>query len=91
MTNPFAEIETMLVDLKRQLAETKSAPEWMTLDEVCIYLNVSKSKIYKLTMDNGIPLYRLGRLLKFRKDEIDGWIIQHKAKKSQLQGVEVEG
>ena len=88
--NPFTEIENMLADLKRQLAENKQAPEWMTFDEVCDYLNLSKSNIYKLTMNNEIPLYKLGRILKFKKDEIDTWIISHRVKKSQLQGVEVE-
>ena len=90
MENPFNQIEQMLADLKRQLAESKPATEWMTFDEVCDYLHLSKSSIYKLTCDNGIPLYRLGRILKFKKSEIDEWISQHKVKKTELQGVEVE-
>ena len=90
MENPFLEIEKMLADLKRQLAENRPASEWMTLEELCEYLNLSKSNIYKLTMNNEIPLYRLGRILKFKKSEIDSWISQHKVKKSELQGVEVE-
>jgi excisionase family DNA binding protein len=90
MENPFLEIEKMLADLKRQLAETKPASEWMTLDEVCEYLNLSKSNLYKLSMNNSIPLYRIGRILKFKKSEIDAWISQHRAKRTVLQGVEVE-
>jgi len=88
--NPFETLERMIADLQRQLSEKNSGPEWMTLDELCDYLGASKSKIYKLTMINGIPLYRLGRILKFRRDEIDEWIGQHKTKKQSLQGVEVE-
>ena len=88
--NPFDTIERQLIELRNQLSEKQSGPQWMSLDELCEYLGLSKSSVYKMTMADEIPLYRLGRILKFRRDEIDDWIIHHKIKKQSPQGVEVE-
>lgn len=89
--NPFTALQKRLDDLDRKIDIISGSPaEWMTLDEVCDYLNLSKSSIYKLTMKNGIPFYKLGRILKFKRSEVDAWISEHKVKNTPLQGVEIE-
>ena len=51
--------------------------------EVASYLKMSKSAIYKLTMDRQLPHYKLGKILYFRKEEIDAWINKGKVKTQQ--------
>ncbi|MEW6614373.1 MAG: helix-turn-helix domain-containing protein [Thermodesulfobacteriota bacterium] len=43
----------------------------MTTDEVARYLRVSKASIYRLVKDREIPVSKIGRHLRFRKDVID--------------------
>lgn len=38
------------------------------------YLEMSKSKIYKMTHDNEIPFYRIKGSIRFNLDDIDQWI-----------------
>lgn len=47
---------------------------WMTLEEVAIYLHVSKDSIYRLSQKGKIPASKLGNLWRFKKEEIDEWM-----------------
>ena len=51
-----------------------SASEIMDVDEVSVYLKVSKSTIYHLSAAGGIPVSRIGARLTFRKVDIDIWL-----------------
>ena len=44
------------------------------------YLKLSKSAIYKLTMERQIPHYKMGKRLYFKKEDIDEWITKGKVK-----------
>ncbi|RJP56022.1 MAG: DNA-binding protein [Deltaproteobacteria bacterium] len=48
----------------------------MTTDEVARYLRVSKASIYRLVKDREIPVSKIGRHLRFRKDVIDEWLLE---------------
>ena len=53
------------------------AKEILTSDEVVRYLGISKSYLYKLTMDCEIPHYKpMGKLCYFNRAELDAWITQ---------------
>lgn len=47
---------------------------WLSVEEICKYLGVSKDTVYKWIDVGGMPAHRLGRLWKFRKDEVDCWV-----------------
>lgn len=49
-------------------------PEVMTIDELAIYLQVSKSSLYKLAQDGKVPGQKVGRHWRFRRDTIDRWL-----------------
>jgi len=51
--------------------------------EVSAYLKISKTTVYKLTMDRQLPHYKSGKRLLFRKEEIDKWINKGKVKTQQ--------
>ena len=50
----------------------------LTLDEVCLYTGMSKSALYKLTMDKQIPFSRPnGKMLYFKRADVDGWLLSN--------------
>ena len=50
----------------------ESVREYLTIREVADYLSIKTSSLYSKIAE--IPHYRIGRLLRFRKGEIDAWI-----------------
>jgi excisionase family DNA binding protein len=46
--------------------------EFLTLQQLAAYLNMKPSTLYAMACE--IPHYRLGRLLRFKKPEIDEWL-----------------
>jgi excisionase family DNA binding protein len=50
--------------------------ELWDVKQVASYLKVSESWIYKLVSAKGIPFQRAGRLVRFRKEQIDSWLEQ---------------
>lgn len=65
-----------LREIKRILEESAQSNEgFMTIDELAVYMALSKSALYKLTSKNEIPFYTPGgKKMYFRKREIDEWI-----------------
>ncbi|MEQ8850956.1 MAG: helix-turn-helix domain-containing protein [Phycisphaerales bacterium] len=49
-------------------------PEVMTIDELAVYLQVSKSSLYKLAQDGKVPGQKVGRHWRFHKEAIDNWL-----------------
>jgi excisionase family DNA binding protein len=49
---------------------------WLTVDQACIYIGLSKDAIYKLTAAGGIPTHKKqgGQGLRFHRAELDGWM-----------------
>ena len=47
---------------------------WLSVDEICQYLGVSNDTVYKWIDKQGMPAHRMGRLWKFKKDEVDEWV-----------------
>lgn len=50
----------------------------LTFEELCEYIGMSKSYVYKLTSSGQIPHYKpLGKHMFFKKDEIDNWLLSN--------------
>lgn len=47
---------------------------WLCVDEVASYLGVKRDTVYKWIERKGLPAHKLGRLWKFRRNEIDEWV-----------------
>jgi len=47
---------------------------WLSVDEICMYLGVSNDTVYKWIDTHNMPTHRMGRLWKFKKDEVDEWV-----------------
>jgi len=46
----------------------------LSVDDVCEYLGISRDTAYRWIEEKGLPAYRLGRLWKFKKQEIEEWV-----------------
>jgi len=51
-----------------------SNDRWFSVDEIASYLGVKRSTLYKWINRKKMPAHKVGRLWKFRKEEIDEWI-----------------
>lgn len=47
---------------------------WMSVDEIGEYLGVKRDTIYNWISDRKMPAIKMGRLWKFKKDEVDEWV-----------------
>lgn len=49
--------------------------KWISTDEAAEYLGVKATTIREwIKRNNGIPAHKIGRLWKFKKNELDKWI-----------------
>lgn len=46
----------------------------LTIEDLSDYLKISKSTLYKLVREGGIPCQKIGRHWRFRKEAIDRWL-----------------
>ena len=47
---------------------------WLSVDEIGAYLGVKRDTVYKSISDKAMPAHKIGRLWKFKKDEVDKWV-----------------
>ena len=58
---------------------TRNRDPWLSVLEIADHLGVKPTSIYKWTTRKGRPAHKLGRLWKFKVDEVDEWIRSGKA------------
>jgi excisionase family DNA binding protein len=46
----------------------------LSVYDICKYLGIGRDTIYKWIETKELPAYRLGRLWKFKKEEVDKWV-----------------
>ena len=46
----------------------------MTVHEVAVYLRMSEAKVYRLVKAGLIPVVRIGKTWRFRRDLLDNWL-----------------
>ncbi len=49
---------------------------WMTVKEVADYLQFSTDQIYRLAQQGKIPVSRVGKRWRFKKEKLDQWMEQ---------------
>ncbi len=55
--------------------KTEIVDKWINTDEAAEYLGVKATTIREwIKKSNGIPAHKIGRLWKFKKDELDEWV-----------------
>jgi len=46
----------------------------LTAEEVCKYLRIPRSSLYKLAKDKEVPAFKVGRHWRFKKAKLDAWL-----------------
>ena len=49
-------------------------PEFSDIQDLSIHLGIKPSTLYTMVEEGGIPHYRVGRLIRFKRAEIDAWM-----------------
>lgn len=47
---------------------------WLSVDEIGAYLGVKRDTVYKWINEKNMPAHRVGKLWKFKKDQVDAWV-----------------
>ena len=56
------------------------------MEEIAAYLGVKKDTVYKWVRLRGMPAHKVGRLVKFRREEVDEWVRSGKAGRRSTNG-----
>jgi excisionase family DNA binding protein len=54
------------------------ATQYLSINEASLYLGLKKSFLYALVAKGDIPFYRVGRLIRFKQQDLDTWMEAHK-------------
>jgi len=82
--NPFLQISDQLEAISNQLAnqKPKQADEWLNADQAAEFLMLKKSTIYKKVHEKSVPYYKIGKNLKFSRNELTAFIKGGKVEQS---------
>ncbi len=47
---------------------------WLSVEEMATYLGVSKDTVYNWINKKKMPAHKIGRLWKFKKEQVDAWV-----------------
>ena len=53
---------------------TEIEDRWLSVDEIGKYLGVSNDTVYRWIDKHSMPAHRMGRLWKFKRDQVDAWV-----------------
>jgi len=66
-------------------------PDLMTLNEVCVYLGLSRFTIYRLLNDKKLPAIKSGGRWRFSKDDVRRFLTHNRNVPSHVLGMKFEG
>ena len=52
--------------------------EFLTITELSEYVNIKRSTLYSMVESGEIPHYRVRRLIRFKKQDVDAWMENHR-------------
>jgi excisionase family DNA binding protein len=89
MENPFEviiqrldKIERLIYELKKSNTITTNnenySTEILNMNQAVDYLTLTKSAIYKFTSGRGIPHFKRGKKIYFKKSELDEWLTKNR-------------
>jgi excisionase family DNA binding protein len=64
---------------------------WLSVDEIGEYLGVKRDTVYKWVNEKNMPAHKIGRLWKFKKEQVDKWVEGRGAAEASLQSNSEDG
>ena len=52
---------------------------WFSVEEIAAYLGINQDTVYKWITRKQLPAHKVGRLWRFRREEVDAWVLQQDA------------
>jgi excisionase family DNA binding protein len=56
------------------LSSSAAQDRWLSVEELAGYVGIKRDTVYKWIARRNMPAHKVGRLWKFRKEEIDEWV-----------------
>jgi len=47
---------------------------WLSVEELTVYLGIKRDTVYKWITRRNMPAHKVGRLWKFKREEVDAWV-----------------
>jgi excisionase family DNA binding protein len=66
-------------------SQRADADRWLSVDDIAAHLGVRRDTVYKWINRRHMPAHKVGRLWKFRKQEVDHWVRSATAQVSRLE------
>jgi excisionase family DNA binding protein len=57
--------------------------EWFTPDELVRWLGIGRTKTYEMLRSGEIPSYKIGRIRRIRRQDVDAWLERKKYRPSE--------
>lgn len=54
--------------------ENRFFNEYLKIEDISAYLNIKKKTLYAMVESGEIPHFRIGRLIRFKRDDVDLWM-----------------
>ena len=59
--------------LRKEVPPVTAEP-WVSVDDIALHLGVAKDSVYRWIERKGLPAHKMGRLWKFKIEEVDEWV-----------------
>ena len=83
----ISKIEELTLKLEKIEQLLLTQKKVLNFNEVMLYTNLSKSYLYQLTSNGGIPCYKPnGKHIYFNKEEIENWLLNNR----KISNIELE-
>lgn len=56
------------------MGNANSENRWVSMTEICEHLGISRDTVIKWINKKNMPAHKVGRLWKFKIDEVDEWV-----------------
>jgi len=71
--------------LERGMSEVHESEKFLTVFEVASLLSVRPSTVYQWVSSGEIPHYRLGRIVRFRRKDLETWVENFRKEKMDIE------
>ena len=65
--------------IKKKVTNSKVARKWLSAMDASAYLGISYVQIHRLITANKVPVFKIGKLWKFKASDLDKWIESRKS------------
>ena len=72
--------QTLLTQVQQTAAASGPAKEILTVDEAAACTGLAKQTIYGLTSRREIPHFKRGKGIRFRRSELEQWMLENRRK-----------